>query len=153
MMYLKRCDFCSSSSPPRNTRGLLVLQHCTSNAAPLPVLHSVTQSGQLRVEVQKRGVSGMDPIYMCGLRDAKTLLDESVLSVMEYTLKKEELLWQRNVRTVLAAREGESVEDMTKAHVADGAAVTHSSETGGDNDNDNEVELSAYLSRSSPFLA
>jgi len=31
--------------------------------------------------------------------------------------------------------------------------VTHSSETGGDNDNDNEVELSAYLSRSSPFLA
>jgi len=35
----------------------------------------------------------MDPIYMCRLRDAKTLLDEGVLSVMEYTLKKEELLW------------------------------------------------------------
>jgi len=57
------------------------------------------------------------------------------------------------VHTVLAAREGESVEDTTKAYVADGAEVTHSSETGGDNDNDNEVELSAYLSRSSPFLA
>jgi len=93
MMYLKRCDFCSSSSPPRNARGLLVLQHCTSHAAPLPVLHSVTQSGQLRVDLRKQGVSGMDPIYMCRLRDAKTLLDEGVLSVMEYTLKKEELLW------------------------------------------------------------
>ena len=94
----------------------------------------------------------MDPIYMRGLRDAKALLDEGVLSAEEYTSEKEELLRQRNKRTVLAAR-GEDVEDTPEAHVADGAAVTRSPETGGDNDDDDEAELSAYLSRSSPFLA
>jgi len=88
----------------------------------------------------------MDPIYMRGLRDAKALLDEGVLSAEEFTAEKEELLRLRNARMVLAARGGEGVEDTVEAHVADGAVVTHSLETGGDDDNDDEAE------RPSPFL-
>jgi len=91
----------------------------------------------------------MDPIYMRGLRDAKALLDEGVLSAEEFTAEKEELLRLRNVRTVLAVRGGEGVEDTVEAHIADGDVVTPSPETGGDDDNDDEAELS--VSRSSPF--
>jgi len=90
-------------------------------------------------------------MYMRGLREVKALLDEGVLSAEEFTAEKEELLLQCNVRTVLAARGGEGVEDAPAVHITNGAAAIHTPEKGGDDDNDDEVE--SIVSSSSPCEA